>query len=35
MAANLDDIDRRLLTAIQKNNRLTADELGEIAGISR
>ncbi|WP_412553792.1 Lrp/AsnC family transcriptional regulator [Shimia sp. MIT1388] len=35
MTANLDDIDRRLLTAIQKNNRLTADELGEIAGISR
>jgi Lrp/AsnC family leucine-responsive transcriptional regulator len=35
MTANLDDFDRRLITAIQKNNRLTADELGEIAGISR
>ncbi|WP_247738896.1 Lrp/AsnC family transcriptional regulator [Shimia sp. R9_2] len=31
----LDDTDRRLLTALQKNNRLTADELGEIAGVSR
>lgn len=35
MAMVLDDIDRRLLTALQKNNRLTADELGEIAGVSR
>ncbi|MBO9398469.1 Lrp/AsnC family transcriptional regulator [Shimia sp. R9_2] len=31
----MDDTDRRLLTALQKNNRLTADELGEIAGVSR
>lgn len=31
----LDDIDRRLLKILQKNNRLTADELGEIAGVSR
>ncbi|CUH50692.1 Lrp/AsnC family transcriptional regulator [Shimia marina] len=35
MPDTLDDIDRRLLSAVQKNTRLTADELGEIAGISR
>lgn len=35
MPADLDDIDRRLLELLQRNNRLTADELGEKAGISR
>ncbi len=35
MAVELDDIDRRLLRALQKNNRQAADELGEIAGVSR
>ncbi len=35
MPTDLDDIDRRLLQSLQKDNRLTADELGEIAGVSR
>lgn len=35
MSTELDEIDRRLLAALQKNNRLTADELGELAGVSR
>lgn len=35
MSTELDEIDRRLLAALQKNNRLTADELGDLAGVSR
>lgn len=35
MPANLDEIDKSLLEILQKNNRLTADELGERVGISR
>jgi Lrp/AsnC family leucine-responsive transcriptional regulator len=30
----LDDFDRRLLDALQENNRLTGDELATIAGLS-
>ncbi|WP_225025919.1 Lrp/AsnC family transcriptional regulator [Xinfangfangia pollutisoli] len=30
----LDEIDRRLLRAVQQNNRLTSDQLAEIAGLS-
>lgn len=35
MSADLDEIDKSLLQILQKNNRLTADELGERVGISR
>jgi len=35
MPISLDDIDKRLLSLLQKNNRLTADELGEKVGTSR
>ncbi|MER9481966.1 MULTISPECIES: Lrp/AsnC family transcriptional regulator [unclassified Mesorhizobium] len=31
---DLDRIDRKLLIAIQRNNRLTTEELGELAGLS-
>ncbi|MDX8463272.1 MULTISPECIES: Lrp/AsnC family transcriptional regulator [Mesorhizobium] len=30
----LDRVDRKLLNAVQHNNRLTTEELGEIAGLS-
>ncbi|MER8899636.1 Lrp/AsnC family transcriptional regulator [Mesorhizobium sp. M0676] len=30
----LDRIDRKLLIAVQRNNRLTTEELGELAGLS-
>ncbi|ASY61107.1 Lrp/AsnC family transcriptional regulator [Sinorhizobium sp. CCBAU 05631] len=30
----LDKIDRKLLNAVQRNNRLTTEELGELAGLS-
>ncbi|MER9108692.1 Lrp/AsnC family transcriptional regulator [Mesorhizobium sp. M0848] len=30
----LDRIDRKILIAVQRNNRLTTDELGELAGLS-
>lgn len=30
----LDNIDRRILRAVQADNRLTTDQLGEIAGLS-
>lgn len=32
--AKLDSIDRRILRAMQVNNRITADQLGELAGLS-
>ena len=35
MPISLDDVDKRLLTLLQKNNRLTADELGDKVGTSR
>lgn len=35
MPISLDDVDKRLLTLLQKNNRLTADELGDQVGTSR
>ncbi|MER9702590.1 Lrp/AsnC family transcriptional regulator [Mesorhizobium sp. M0146] len=31
---DLDRVDRKLLNAVQRNNRLTTEELGEIAGLS-
>ncbi|WEJ13887.1 Lrp/AsnC family transcriptional regulator [Sinorhizobium prairiense] len=31
---NLDKIDRKLLDLMQRNNRLTTEELGELAGLS-
>ncbi|MGX8009753.1 Lrp/AsnC family transcriptional regulator [Mesorhizobium sp. ORM8.1] len=31
---DLDKVDRKLLNAVQRNNRLTTEELGEIAGLS-
>ncbi|ESZ53651.1 Lrp/AsnC family transcriptional regulator [Mesorhizobium sp. L103C131B0] len=31
---DLDRIDRKLLIAVQRNNRLTTEELGELAGLS-
>ncbi|MEJ1936434.1 winged helix-turn-helix transcriptional regulator, partial [Nostoc sp. NIES-2111] len=30
----LDDFDRRLLRAVQANNQLNADQLGDAAGLS-
>lgn len=30
----LDRIDRKILVAVQRNNRLTTEELGELAGLS-
>ncbi|SLN60212.1 Leucine-responsive regulatory protein [Falsiruegeria litorea R37] len=35
MPIHLDETDKRLLDILQHNNRLTADELGERAGLSR
>ncbi|WP_291729306.1 Lrp/AsnC family transcriptional regulator [Leisingera sp. F5] len=35
MPSILDDADKRLLAILQRDNRLTADELGSLAGISR
>lgn len=35
MPAELDDTDRKLLALLQRNNRLTADELGDQVGTSR
>jgi len=35
MPISLDDTDKRLLALLQKNNRLTADELGDRVGTSR
>ncbi len=31
---DLDQIDRKILNAVQHNNRLTTEELGELAGVS-
>ncbi|MCA1494924.1 Lrp/AsnC family transcriptional regulator [Ensifer sp. NBAIM29] len=31
---DLDRIDRKILNAVQRNNRLTTEELGELAGLS-
>ncbi len=35
MPDHLDDIDKKILEILQRNNRLSADELGERTGISR
>ncbi|BCH34938.1 ArsR family transcriptional regulator [Mesorhizobium sp. L-8-10] len=34
LSPDLDRIDRKLLIAVQRNNRLTTEELGELAGLS-
>lgn len=34
MAAELDRIDARLLAELQRNNRMSSDELGELVGLS-
>ncbi|TIQ16692.1 MAG: Lrp/AsnC family transcriptional regulator, partial [Mesorhizobium sp.] len=31
---DLDRIDRKILNVVQRNNRLTTEELGELAGLS-
>ncbi|AZV23648.1 MAG: AsnC family transcriptional regulator [Mesorhizobium sp.] len=31
---DLDRVDRKILSAVQRNNRLTTEELGELAGLS-